>query len=164
MDRHQLAADARGAALIAWASTPEEKQGAAAWLAARLPDVGAIPPDKAQFAIVVRDAAPAAVVAYSLWNPVARTIQMTIAAETPRWATRAAVSELLAYPFEKAGVFKIWLSVEESNERSLRFTRGIGFRKEAKLPHQFGPERAAIVLGMTLPWWQGSKWSVRNVV
>lgn len=68
----------------------------------------------------------------------------SLAAVTPRAWTRNVIASLLEYPFEQAGVRKLWTATPHRNERALRFAKGLGFTREAILSHHFGKEHAVI--------------------
>lgn len=74
-----------------------------------------------------------------------RTMQVSFAAVSPRWATRNMVRTLLFYPFEQAKVQKLWSAIQHTNARALKFSTGIGFRKEATLGHHFGRGSHAVI-------------------
>ncbi len=82
------------------------------------------------------------------YQPSFSTIQMSFAANSPRWATRNMVRMLLAYPFEQLKVRKLWSAVQHTNERTLRVGAGLGFKKEATLAHHFGQGSHAVIIRM----------------
>lgn len=88
--------------------------------------------------IVSTEGTPIAGCVYHDWQPKFKTIQMSCAAITPRWATRRIVEGLLKYPFVDLGVRKVWTVTPHTNERALRFIKGLGFMQEAVLAYQFG--------------------------
>jgi RimJ/RimL family protein N-acetyltransferase len=81
---------------------------------------------------------------YHDYQPKFKTIQMSIATTTPRWASRGRIRALLAYPFDQLGVFKIWTASPSKSARTLKFLRGVGFRQEAVMGRQFGDDHAVI--------------------
>ena len=100
-------------------------------------------------AIGVRDGnQPVAGVVYSDWIEDYGTVQISMAADTPRWAQRGIIKALLHYPFEQVGANKIWTATPETNERAMRFNFGIGLKKEAVLRHHFGKKRHAVIASM----------------
>ena len=90
------------------------------------------------------------------------TIQISLYASTPRWATRGTIRALLHYPFEQLGVRKLWMAIPHRNERAIRFNLGIGFRKEATLRQQFSRNDDAVILYMLRTDYQKSRWYVRG--
>ena len=55
---------------------------------------------------------------------------------------------ILRYPFVQLAVNKCWTAIPHDNERAIRFNKGIGFKQEAVLRHQFGPKRHAAICSM----------------
>ena len=51
------------------------------------------------------------------------SMQASIASTTPRWATRAVLRDLFAYPFRQMGVSRLWASTSRKNKRARRFPR-----------------------------------------
>jgi RimJ/RimL family protein N-acetyltransferase len=78
------------------------------------------------------------------YQPACGTIQVSVAATNPRWATRAIIKEILSYPFHQLKVRKVWSAMPLKNERAIKFNKGIGFKQEAVLSHQFGDDHAVI--------------------
>jgi len=90
-------------------------------------------------------------VVYSDYQPWDKTIQLHIAADTPQWARKEIIHDLLAYPFIQLDIFKCWVSIPSDNKKSLKVTDHIGFDFEASLRHQFGQGRHAIIGRMFKP-------------
>lgn len=98
---------------------------------------------------------PIAVVVYSQWR--GGNIEVTIAAKTPRWASRGSVAELLAWPFEALGVRRITAMVAAGNTHSRRLAERLGFRYEGYHLDWF-ESGASISLGLTRAAWRQSRW------
>ena len=79
------------------------------------------------------------------------TIQLSLAAASPRWAKRETMRGVLAYAFEQLGCFKVWLAIAIENDMMRRTTAHIGFTQEAILAHQFGENNHAVVERMLRP-------------
>lgn len=94
--------------------------------------------------VVSESGEPLAGVVFNEYKPQFRTMQITMVATSPRWATRNIVRSILAYPFLQVGVNKVWTATPHTNERALRFNKGIGFTQEATLAYQFGKSHAVI--------------------
>lgn len=62
-------------------------------------------------------------------------IEVSIAASSPRWATRQTIGTLLAYPFLQLKVQRVSAKVYKSNRVSRRFVEGIGFKHEGTHRH-----------------------------
>ena len=87
-------------------------------------------------------------------------IEMSIAADSPRWATKQAISFLLAWPFvTHPEVRRITALVERRNKRSRKLCAGIGFRLEGTLLDA-APNDDMIVFGLTRRWFERSRWHV----
>lgn len=89
-----------------------------------------------------------AVVIYHEYQPRCATCQVSIVSWHPSWARRGVIRSLLSVPFEQYGVKKLWAAIASDNERSLKFNKGIGFKREAALCHQFGKNRHAVMTYM----------------
>lgn len=123
----------------------------AAWAADRIPHVGAAGFGPCWATGVVRGDELAAVVIYHDWQPEAGTVQVSIAADTPRWASRPVIAALLALPFSGglgSPIRKVWACMASPNERALRFNAGIGFKREAVLRHHFAHGVHAVITSM----------------
>lgn len=76
------------------------------------------------------------------------TIEMSIAAASPKWATRGTVKNLLNIAFTGYKVRKVRLICPSTNKRAIRFAEGIGFTPEGTLRHEFAKGVHACVLGL----------------
>lgn len=86
-----------------------------------------------------------AAVCFSNWDPRNRTIEVSVAADDPRWLlARKACRDIFVYAFETAKVDKIWSRTPARNERALRTLKALKFNREAVLPRQFGDDDAVI--------------------
>lgn len=120
-----------------------DDQKVAEWVGRRIEEYGSFGPCSA---IGVADGnRPIAGVVYHMWQPRFRTVQMSVAADSPRWAQRGIIRALLSYPFEQLEARKAWIVVSSGNERCLRFVKGIGFRQEGILSRQFGKHHAVVL-------------------
>ena len=96
------------------------------WLAARLP----LPADlsKASCIGVARDRRLVAAVAFTSHN--GGNCEISMAADSPRWATPATIYSILAYPFFQLGCRRVTCLTQRGNKRTRRFLEGIGFKLE----------------------------------
>lgn len=94
--------------------------------------------------VIDNEGRAAAGIVFHDFRPEYGTIQISAAAENPRWALRGILKEVLSYPFNELGVRKIWTATPLKNERAIRFNKGIGFKQEAVLANQFGDDHAVI--------------------
>lgn len=138
-------------------------QEVAAWVASRVGHVGTAGFGPCVAIGVVRDAEIVAGVVYHDYQimPDWRTMQLSMAASSPRWVSRETLQGLLAYPFGQAGVQKLWTATPHDNERALKFNRGVGFRQEAVLRRHFGPKRHAVICSMLAVEW-AKRWRVEG--
>ena len=90
-------------------------------------------------------------VVYTDYQPKYGTMQLHIAADSPMWARRATITQLLAYPFYQFGLYKCWVQIPSDNEKCLKATSHIGFQPEALLKHHFGIGRHGIISSMFKP-------------
>ncbi|HUU25582.1 MAG TPA: GNAT family protein [Methyloceanibacter sp.] len=85
------------------------------------------------------------------------SLEMTNAADTPRWATKGVIAELLSYPFEVLGCRRIEAIVRADNVRARRFDEGIGFEQEGIMREKF-EDCDGIMYSLTKRDWLGSRW------
>ncbi|MEO5329947.1 MAG: hypothetical protein H7829_17085 [Magnetococcus sp. THC-1_WYH] len=139
----------------------------AAWVGARIPTVGydGFGPCSA-IGIIRKNYTPVAGIVYHDYQKEHRTIQISMAADSPFWATRANILALLSYPFEQLDCFKVFTITPDENEIALRVNVHIGFETEAVLAHQFGPDRHAVFCSMIKPQFDRikdcKKWEKRH--
>jgi RimJ/RimL family protein N-acetyltransferase len=116
-----------------------------AWTAKRIPHArGRIGNFYFAVGVVSEEGKAIAGIVFSDYYPDYGTIQVSVAAETPRWATRGIVAEILSYPFFQLGAQKVWSAMPHDNTRAIRFNKGIGFKQEGILARQFGDKHAVI--------------------
>jgi len=115
-----------------------------AWAAQRIKDMPAGFEATAR-AIGVMDDVLIAAVIYHDYHQKHGTCQISVAADSPKWAQRGIIRALLSVPFEQYGVQKLWSVMAQSNKRAIRFNLGIGFKQEAVLRHQFGRGNHAVM-------------------
>lgn len=61
-------------------------------------------------------------------------IQMSIAAETPRWCTRGNLRAFFHYPFEQLGCVRVTVLTAKANKRTRKLVEGLGFTLEGVHP------------------------------
>lgn len=69
-----------------------------------------------------------------------------VASTNPIWWTNRNLKRMYDYVFNKCGVARLSVLVRESNHKSLKLVRGLGFQEEGRLRKYFNPEDG-IVLG-----------------
>jgi len=139
---------------------PEARDRLLRWIEAHLPDV-TFETDRALPVAVMHGERIAAVVVYH--GRRASTVEMSVAADTPRWAAKGAVAELLAWPFTILGAVRITALIEAGNARSRRFVEGLGFTVEGVARDGFGEGKDAVMHGFTRRDWLASRWHSRWV-
>ena len=105
---------------------------------------------------VLRDEKIAAVAVYNNYRDA--SIELSFAAETPRWATRDAIGTILWYPFGQLRCRRIGTIAPARHAKALKLNRGIGFR-EVGVFLDFFPNDNGIAFEMTRRWFLRSKWS-----
>lgn len=139
-------------------ATPAENAALVRWCAERIPHVAGGDFGPAQAIGVVRHHRMAAVVVFHEWQPAFGTLQLSMAAETPSWASTAVLRGLFAHAFITQGANKLWTATPHDAERVLKFNRGVGMKAEATLRHHFGAKRHAVICSMLKAEWQRSRW------
>lgn len=89
-----------------------------------------------------------AAVVFHDFQPERATVQLSVAASDPRWATRGTFARILAFPFLQFGVNKVWSAIPHMNERVVKFCCATGMKREATLAHHFGPGVHAVICRM----------------
>lgn len=89
-----------------------------------------------------------AVIVYHAADKANRTIQVSIVAADPRWASRANVREILGVAFTGWKCRKVWAVIAHTNERARKLCGGLGFRQEGILRDQLAEKVHAVVYGM----------------
>lgn len=83
------------------------------------------------------------------WSGVERgNVEITFAADSPKWATRETISRLMWGMFVKLDCHRVTTRIAASNYRALRFNEGIGFKREGVIRLGWGPGEDAILLGL----------------
>jgi hypothetical protein len=121
----------------------------AGWAAAMIPRVGKPERFGACTCIAVCRAAnladdPLAVVIYHNMDAPSRCLEISMAASTPRWATRGTIRACLSYPFQQIGCGVVVCRVPRRERRTKRFLSGIGFRNTGLIPDGFGDDDCSI--------------------
>lgn len=90
---------------------------------------------------------PLAGVVFNGYSPRFKTIEISMAAVSPRWARRGVIHALLAYPFDQLGCERVQVCIPLGNKRAQRFCKGLGFVQEGVIRKGFGTDHA-VVMGM----------------
>lgn len=135
---------------------PGEKEDMIEWAWKRLPiDFGG--PELAYPIAVFRDSLLVCVVVYHNWRGV--SVEMSIAADSPRWASKETIQFLLGWAFNTYNVRRITAIVKRGNARSRKLVDGLGFRTEGTLLDAFEDDDA-VICGMTRRWYERSRWFI----
>lgn len=89
-------------------------------------------------------------VVYDEHDPYHRTIQMSVAVDDPKCLTKNMVGNIFSYAFDGLKVYRVWFQTKHTNERLLKMSEKLGFKREATLKNHFG-ERHAVVGRMLYP-------------
>src|SRR5215472_418612 len=93
-------------------------------------------------------------------NFVYRTLECTVAAASPRWATRGTIQALFQYAFVQCDARKLFTVTPHRNKRALKFNIGLGYKPEATIRHHFGNGEHAVVCGIMRWEWERGRWYV----
>lgn len=133
--------------------TGADAQIVARWVAERIPgcERGFGPCT----AMAVRDGdKPLGAVVFHNWCPEAGVIEMSSAADSPRWLTRRSLYAIHSYAFDVAQLAV--MRVAENNERMRRIGRAYGY-EEYRIPRLRGRDEAEIIMTLTDDAWRASR-------
>lgn len=95
-------------------------------------------------------------VVFHEWRPQHGVMEVSAAAESPRWASRDNLTELFAYPFDGVGVRMAYARMSEHNMRARKLWRAFG-AVETAIPGMRGPTEAEIIATLTREQWHNSR-------
>lgn len=78
-------------------------------------------------------------------------IEISFAADSPRWATKQVVTWLLSYPFVQLKVQRVTALVKKSNRRARKLLTGIGFKEEGTHKHAAANLETVFSYGLLKP-------------
>lgn len=87
-------------------------------------------------------------------------IEISMAAETPRWATPETLKVFLSYPFRQLRCIRVTTCTPQSNKRALKFNYGIGFQKEGVIRQGYGKHENMVICGLT--YQEAKRWLNSN--
>lgn len=96
-------------------------------------------------AVVGSNDEPLAGIVYSGYRPHFRSIELSIVADSPRFATRSVIHAILAFPFLQWQCERISITCALKNKRAVRFAQGLGFVKEGIARKGFGDDHAVVL-------------------
>lgn len=121
----------------------------ATWVASHIPHVSDFGPCEA-IAVMNGEYIIAGVV-YHDYQQSCQSIQLSMAAVSPRWAKREIIAQLLKYPFEQLGCYRVWTGTPNSNKMALKVNAHVGFKSEATLNSMFGKGKHGVIMRMLEP-------------
>lgn len=92
-----------------------------------------------------------------------RIVEISMAASNVRWASRATLTGLLAYPFEQLNCVRVTTITPRKNKRALTFNRKLGFKQEGIVRRGFGSQDA-VICGLLAKEWRESPFNLRRTV
>lgn len=149
-----------------------QKEFVAHWVASRIPLMAQVvasnPPGEAfgpcnAIGVVDENGTPVGGVVYHQWQPIFRTIDLSFAADTPRWLTPALVRALLSYPFDDLGCQRVTALTPKRNRRARRFLEKFGFKREGCVARGFDSDDA-IISGLLVEDWRAHRFNRGSVV
>lgn len=127
------------------------------WIAARIPGMSAdnLRRYAATLGVVIEGQLVAAM---ACGGKERGNVEITFAADSPKWATRDTIRRLMAWPFEQMDCHRVTTRIATSNERAIRFNEGIGFKREGLIRLGWGDEDC-VLLGLLRS--EAPEWMVR---
>jgi len=110
---------------------------------------------KARVMAVYEDNHLLAVMVYHNWDPKAGVIEISGAAESPRWLTRQTLQSLYSYPFDGLGCQIVVQRNAASNKRVNGILSRLGFRGH-RIPRLRGRNEDEIIWTLTVEDWRAS--------
>jgi RimJ/RimL family protein N-acetyltransferase len=101
--------------------------------------------DKLLAVCIFHNYAPPKVINGKTWHG---TCEISMAAASPRWATRTTIKNLLRIPFLQYGCRKVFTVIPSSNIRAIEFNKGIGLKLEGSPRHHFAKGVHACLFGL----------------
>ena len=107
---------------------------------------------------------PVAGVVFHDYQPHLRSVQISCAAETPRWLTKKLAGLIMAYPFSQLGCTRVTAITPSGTKASAsRFLERFGFVREGVIRKGLG-DSDAVIWGMLDTDWAASKFNVASIV
>ncbi len=79
------------------------------------------------------------------------SVQISMAADSPLWAKRATIHELLHYPYEVLKCYRVFVLIPQDNMKAIAVNKSIGFLQEATAHSGFGKNRHAVSMRSLKP-------------
>ena len=90
------------------------------------------------------------------WQPEYGTIELSAAADSPLWLSRATIREIMDICFKQHGCQQILSRIEAGNDRALKIYDFLGFTR-IRLPNMRGRGVDEILMLLTDTEWQANK-------
>ena len=123
----------------------------ARWVGERIPYGGDFGPCQAVGVLSRDEGRLLAGVVYHEYQPDFRSVQLSIASDSPMWARRSNIAGLLSIPFLQMNCYRAWLATPIDNTRALKVNEHIGFTREAVCHSAFGEGRHGVLMRMLRP-------------
>lgn len=140
-----------------------EDKAVASWVAERIEHVDDFGPS---VALGVMGSRMLAGVVFHDFKPMYRTMQVSIAADSPHWARPRIIREILSVAFVTNGVYTLYSVMKADDVKTREFNARLGFSKPTTIGHMFGPDKHAVVTRMLLPTferiWNGQEHAIRS--
>ena len=86
-------------------------------------------------------------VVFSEYRPDSKDIRISIATDTPKWATKRVIREILSYPFKQLECGRLTAVVAKRNKKCRKMLKRLGFVEEGNVRKGFVKDDA-IIYGM----------------
>lgn len=132
--------------MIVYPRSIAENDGLKAWIEQRVPEY-----KSGKHTVCVGVEREGKLVAVIAWDSFREgiSVDVSIAADSPRWATRQTIATLLMYAFGQLRVKRINSYCRKGNKRARRLNTGLGFVQEGKLRDACDNNEPLILFGMT---------------
>lgn len=127
----------------------------AEWVAQRIPGCGSGFGNCQALGVIHKGRLIAGVVFHN-WNPEAQIIEVSGAADDPRWFTRSVINTALGYVFDRLGCQMLIARQRLDNDRAREPWLAIGGEERA-IPRLYGREIDGSIITLTEEAWRQSK-------
>jgi RimJ/RimL family protein N-acetyltransferase len=101
---------------------------------------------------IIKKGVVIAVVVFHNWQPDDGTIELSAAADDPRWLTRTVIRQIMSICFEQHGCQQVFTRQAVDNERAIKIYRYMKFT-EILLPNMRGKGKDEILMLLTKDEW-----------
>lgn len=105
-------------------------------------------------AVIEGDALQGAAIFHN-YDKDAGVIEVSAAAETPRWLTRRVLKDMFGYPFDQLGCQAVIMRVDPDNRRLDRILKAYGFERH-DIPRLRGRDKAEALFILTDDVWRAN--------